>query len=96
MGGKRLGALTTLSRERTVVLQHVRAALPPTLAETVVSAGLEQGKLTVGVSSASWASRLRYAAETVRLQVGASMGVTVQSVRIKVTPPRPTVTPPRG
>jgi hypothetical protein len=71
-----------------VVLEHVCAALPPKLAETVVSAGLEHGRLTIGVASAPWASRLRYVTDTLRLQVGASMGVPVQSVRIKVAPPR--------
>jgi hypothetical protein len=86
--GKRLGALKTRSNERTVVREHVCAALPPRLAGTVVSAGLEQGTLTIGVTSAPWASRLRYASESLRLQVGTAMGVTVQSVRIRVAPPR--------
>lgn len=71
-----------------MVLEHVCRALPPKLAETVVSAGLEHGRLTIGVAGAPWASRLRYLADTLRLQVGASMGVAVQSVRIRVAPPR--------
>jgi hypothetical protein len=88
VGGKRLGALKLRAHERTVVLEHVRAALPARLAETVVSAGLEHARLTIGVVSAPWASRLRYVTDALRLQVGASMGVPVQSVRIKVAPPR--------
>jgi hypothetical protein len=88
VGGKRLAALKITAHERTVVLQHVCAALPPRLAETVVSAGLEHGRLTIGVAGATWASRLRYVTDSLRLQVGASMGVPVQSVRIKVAPPR--------
>src|SRR5882757_2338328 len=87
-GGKRLGALKIRAQERTVVLEHVCRALPPKLAETVVSAGLEHGRLTIGVASAPWASRLRYVTEALRLQVGAAMGVPVQSVRIRVAPPR--------
>ncbi|MDP8986217.1 MAG: DUF721 domain-containing protein [Pseudomonadota bacterium] len=87
-GGQRLKALQAASSERTVVREHVRAALPSRLAQTVVTAGLDQGQLTIGVTSAPWASRLRYASEALRLQVGAAMGVTVQSVRIKVAPPR--------
>jgi hypothetical protein len=88
VGGKRLTALKLRAHERTAVLELVCAALPPRLAETVVSAGLEHGRLTIGVVSAPWASRLRYVTDALRLQVGAAMGVPVQSVRIKVAPPR--------
>ena len=87
-GGNRLKALQAASNERTAVREHVCAALPSQLAQTVVTAGLDQGRLTIGVTSAPWASRLRYASEALRLQVGAALGVTVQSVRIKVVPPR--------
>ncbi len=95
-GGKRLGGLKARRHERTMVLEEVRSALPTPLAQRVVSAGFEGGKLTLGVAGAPWASRLRYAADILRLRVGASLGVTVQSVRIRVVPPRPAVSAPNA
>jgi hypothetical protein len=86
-GSERLTTLKGRSRARFLVLTHVMAALPPTLAKTVVSAGIDQGRLTIGVSSAAWASRLRYVTETLRKRVGESMGADIQSVRIKVVQP---------
>jgi hypothetical protein len=53
-----------------------------------VSAGLEHGQLTIGVAGAAWAARLRYATEALRVQVGSSMRVDIQKVRIRVVPPR--------
>jgi hypothetical protein len=87
-GGQRLSALKARAEERTAALEHVCNALPPHLAETVVSAGLERGRLTIGVAGAAWAARLRYVTDTLRTRVGSSMGVDIQSVRIKVVPPR--------
>jgi hypothetical protein len=88
IGGRRLTDLKVQTQERTVALEHVCAALPPPLAQTVVSAGLQNGQLTVGVAGAAWASRLRYVTDTLRKRVGGSMGVEINSVRIKVVPPR--------
>jgi hypothetical protein len=58
--GNKLAALKTRSMDRSRALEQVRAALPARLAQAVVSAGIEQGRLTIGVSGAVWASRLRY------------------------------------
>ena len=69
------------------MVEQVRAALPPRLAAAVVSAGLEQGRLTIGVAGAVWASRLRYSSDALRKRVGASMGVEILTVRIRVIPP---------
>lgn len=85
--GNKLNELKTRSRERIRVVEQVRAALPPRLAEAVASAGLEQGRLTVGVVGAVWASRLRYSSDALRKRVGASMGVEILTVRIRVIPP---------
>jgi hypothetical protein len=68
------------------VVEQVRAALPAKLAQTVVSAGVEQGRLTIGVVGAVWASRMRYMTESVRKAMGSS-GTPVLSVRIRVVPP---------
>jgi hypothetical protein len=89
VGGKRLTALSAKSRERSLALEHVCAALPPALAQTVVSAGIDGGQLTIGVAGAQWASRLRYVTETLRIRVGGSMAVDIRSIRIRVVPPRP-------
>jgi len=86
-GSRRLTDLKSRTQERSAVLRHVCAVLPPKLAEKVVSAGLEQGQLTVGVSGAAWASRLRYATETLREGVGESMGIEIRQIRIKVVRP---------
>jgi hypothetical protein len=77
------------SRARCAVLAHVHSALPPRLAQSVATAGLEQGRLTLGVAGAVWAMRLRYATEVLRQKVGQSMGVDIQRVRIKVVQARP-------
>ncbi len=86
-GGARIGALKARSAHRAVTLEEVRLALPAHLADTVVSAGLEGTRLTLGVAGATWATRLRYLADRLRLQVSASLGREIQTVRIKVVPP---------
>jgi hypothetical protein len=85
--GNKLSALKTRSLERSRVLEQVRAALPARLALNVASAGIDTGRLTIGVVGAVWASRLRYLTEILRKRVGSSLGITLQSVRIRVVPP---------
>jgi hypothetical protein len=87
VGGKRISSLTSRAEERTVTRDHVCAALPPQLAQIVVSAGLEHGQLTIGVAGGSWATRLRYATDSLRMRVGSSLGTDIHSVRIRVVPP---------
>jgi hypothetical protein len=82
-GATRLTELKSRSVERSTVLEHVCAALPPKLAEYVMS-----GRLTIGVAGAPWAARLRYVTETLRMRVGSSMNVDILTIRIKVVPPR--------
>ncbi len=88
IGGKRLSDLKTKSLERNVALEHVKAALPPKLADAVMTAGIEEACLTLGVAGAPWAARLRYVTDDLRTRVGTSMNVELQKVRIKVIPPR--------
>ncbi|HEY2145970.1 MAG TPA: DciA family protein [Steroidobacteraceae bacterium] len=88
-GGKRLSLLTARAKQRSAVLDQVRAALPARLAQAVISAGIEQGRLTIGVAGAHWASRLRYSTDMVRKRVAKSAQVDIQSVRIRVVPPLP-------
>ncbi|HEY6620531.1 MAG TPA: DUF721 domain-containing protein [Steroidobacteraceae bacterium] len=88
-GGKRLSLLKDRSKERAQIVEQVRAALPPRLAQSVRSAGLDGGRLTIGVVGAVWASRLRYATDSIRKRVAQSSGKEVLSVRIRVVPPAP-------
>jgi hypothetical protein len=86
-GGKRLSRLTERSAQRAQVLNLVRAALPARLAESVASAGLEDGRLTVGVVGAVWASRLRYSTDAIRKRVAKALGQEILTVKIRVVPP---------
>ena len=86
-GGKRLSHLKERVAERSLVLTQVRAALPLRLAQSVVSAGVDQGRLTIGVAGAVWASRLRYFTDVMRKRVSKSAGVEIAAVRIRVVPP---------
>jgi hypothetical protein len=83
-GSDRLTSLKVRSRARSLVLTQVLAVLPADLAKSVATAGIEDGRLTLGVDGAAWASRLRYVTDMLRSKVGKSMGVEIRSVRIKV------------
>ena len=85
--GNKLTALKMRSQERSLVVEQVRAALPPRLAQAVASAGIEQGRLTIGVVGAVWGSRIRYFTDSIRKRVSGSMGIEVLDVRIRVVPP---------
>ena len=86
-GGKRLSLLKNKAAERSKIVEQVRAALPARLAQSVASAGLDGGRLTVGVVGAVWASRLRYSTDAIRKRVAQSLGKEVLTVRIRVVPP---------
>jgi hypothetical protein len=86
-GGKRLSLLKDRAAERAQIVEQVRSALPARLAQSVASAGLEGGRLTIGVMGAVWASRLRYSAEVLRKRIAKSSGKEVLTVRIRVVPP---------
>jgi hypothetical protein len=70
-----------------LIVEQVRAALPTRLAQAVASAGLEQGRLTIGVVGAVWASRLRYLTESVRKRLAEATGTVIVSVKVRVVPP---------
>jgi hypothetical protein len=85
--GNALGALTLRLGERSRTLAAVQSALPAKLAAQVLSAGVEQGRLTIGVASAVWASRLRYWSAALRKGVSETLPATILTVRIRVLPP---------
>ncbi|HEX3848479.1 MAG TPA: DciA family protein [Steroidobacteraceae bacterium] len=84
--GNKLSALKTRSAARARIADLVRAALPAELARAVAGAEIEGSRLTVGVTGAVWASRLRYCTDALRKQVGTAAGTDIQSVRIRVVP----------
>jgi hypothetical protein len=92
--GNKLTALKTRAQERSLVVEQVRAALPARLAQAVASAGIEQGRLTIGVVGAVWASRLRYLTESIRKKVGSSTGTAILGVKVRVVPPPSQQQPP--
>ena len=73
--------------ERATVLAVVHRNLPARLAAQVASAGLEKGRLTLGVRGGAWGSRLRYVTGELRGAVGKALGTDIISVRIRVLPP---------
>jgi hypothetical protein len=85
-GRERLARLDQRLRERSLVLDQVRASLPDTLAQAVVSAGVEAGRLTIGVAGSVWASRIRYCSEATRLTVSEKLGTQLLVVRVRVVP----------
>jgi Dna[CI] antecedent, DciA len=87
----RLVRLDQRVRERSRVLDEVRALLPSRLAQAVVSAGVEEGRLTIGVVGSVWASRIRYFSEATRLTLSEKLGRRLLVVRVRVVPtPRAT------
>ena len=85
-GSPKLTSLKARIQARAGILEQVRSALPARLALHVASAGIDQGRLTVGVSGAVWASRLRYETENLRCIIGTALNTAVHSVRIRVLP----------
>jgi Dna[CI] antecedent, DciA len=80
----KLGQLKARLAARRVVLEQVRACLSPSLAKHVVSAGVEQGRLIVGVNGAVWASRLRYLTFDLAQAMAACSSQKIDSVRVKI------------
>jgi Dna[CI] antecedent, DciA len=84
--GGRLVKLDARARQRSKVLDQVRASLPDRLAQAVVSAGVEENRLTIGVVGSVWASRIRYYCEPTRLKVSEMLGIQLLVVRVRVLP----------
>jgi hypothetical protein len=72
-----------------LALSHVQAALPPELAAKIETAGIEEGRLTIGVATGAWATRVRYVAKALRHEVSQAMGIDIRTVRVKVVQPLP-------
>ena len=81
------------SSQADEALQAVRAELPEEFAQQVWGASTRAGTLTVLVTSAVWATRIRYHAPGLREQVGRRLGVALERVTIRVRPAGPTRRP---
>lgn len=84
ISGKTLTSLRARLDDRSNVLAAVQRALPAKLAAQVHSAGIDQGRLTIGVAGAVWASRLRYQTSDLRKAVGNDLQAAILTVRIRV------------
>jgi len=74
------------SAEADRALLAVRAALPDGLGERVWGAAVRDGTLTVLVSSAAWATRVRYHAPGLREDVAQRLETTLARVQVRVRP----------
>lgn len=81
------------SSQADEALQAVRAELPEEFARQVWGASARAGTLTVLVTSAVWATRVRYHVPGLREQVARRLGVTLERVTIRVRPTGPTPCP---
>jgi hypothetical protein len=90
----RLLGLDAKLQQRCKVLEEVRTALPGRLAQAVVSAGVDGGRLTIGVVGSVWASRIRYCSQASRTSLSEKLGIVLSSVRIRVVPGQEVSPPP--
>jgi hypothetical protein len=86
-GAGKLSQLKARSEKRSSILAQVRQMLPDKLAHAVVSAGVEDGRLTIGVAGAVWASRIRYFLPAARTHLQGTLGLNVLTARVRVVPP---------
>jgi hypothetical protein len=82
--GNAIGGLRARLEDRSKVLAAVQRGLPPKLAQRVISAGIDQGRLTIGITGAVWAARLRYQTSDLRQSVGQELKTAIVTVRIRV------------
>ncbi len=92
----RLVRLDASLQQRGRVLEEVRTALPHRLAQAVVSAGVDGGRLTIGVAGSVWASRIRYCSQGSRSNLSDKLGIALTSVRIRVVPRQGVPPSPQG
>ena len=85
-GGGLLGRLRqgSVAAERT--LRAVRHGLPQELAAEVWGASVRGGQLTLLVSSAVWATRIRFHAPSLQDRVARELGVELERVVTRVRP----------
>jgi len=84
---KALRDLRTRLDARSELLIKVRSSLPARLIDHVVSAGLQDGCLTLGTISPAWAARLRYVKSNLQVQLNTDHALGVSAVKIKVVNP---------
>lgn len=74
------------SAQANRALQAVRRGLPEELAGQVWGASVRAGKLTVLVTSAAWATRIRYHAPGLREATARELGTELERVVVRVRP----------
>jgi len=81
-----LGKLREGSAAADRTLQAVRHGLPPALAGQVWGASVRSGELTLLVTSAAWATRIRFHAPALREGVARELGIELERVVTRVRP----------
>ena len=81
-----LGRIRDGSAAADRTLQAVRLALPGDLASRVWGASVRSGKLTLLVTSAAWATRIRYHIPALRELAGRELELDLDHVVIRVRP----------
>ena len=81
-----------LARQRRV-LEVIRAALPPALRQHCRALACRNGRVTLFVASATWATRLRYHTPLLLEKLIAADELGIRTVRVRIlAPARPTPT----
>jgi len=81
-----LGKLRQGSAAADRTLQTVRRGLPPELAGEVWGASVRSGQLTLLVTSAAWATRIRFHAPALRQAAARELGIELERVVTRVRP----------
>jgi len=82
--GTALAGLSRSAGANATLLSAIAEALPPPLREHLLSAAVADGTLTLSVSSATQASRLRFHEGPCLAAASRISGATVRSVRVRV------------
>lgn len=84
-----LGRLRQGSAAADRTLQAVRRGLPRELADAVWGASVRAGQLTLLVTSAAWATRIRFHVPTLQDAVARELGIELERVVTRVRPRGP-------
>jgi len=82
--GSAFAGLSRNAGSNATLLSAVAEALPPPLREHLLSAAVADGTLTLSVSSATQASRLRFHEEPCLMAARRILGATVRGFRVRV------------
>lgn len=88
LGHGRLGDLLSRAADTRDLTRKVRASLSRELADHVVSAHLEEGRLTIFTDASTWASRLRFEGPALCRTLAGLHDAPVEEVAVRVAADR--------